>query len=161
MVFHCLRMLRQQIFFETEIYAWSYIPSLDLLLKPFIIPEYDTKLLLGSQFSYLYVEASNSDENIGNFTSKGSVWKNSAAVEQSLNPAGDRDLLLIRPSIARIEVFGDVKDGFEFGSFYEFGLDIFSRSILENYFDETGFGVRHIYEEEVQGWRFGFFGSLA
>ncbi|MCB0339604.1 MAG: hypothetical protein KDD53_08370, partial [Bdellovibrionales bacterium] len=135
-------------------------------------PSLETKLMVGlgedtstlggsSRISYVYVDASTSNENLDDFYEESWIWKNYVYYDRPLGEIKTFGNVLIRPSIGRVDTHGSARDGFEFNNFYEFGLDLVARDLSPNYFSEIGLGATYLYEDEVQGWRFGILCKLA
>lgn len=143
-----------------KIDAWTYLPSLDILLKP-KLNNHGGYILLNSNFSFLFVHAKTTNSQLGDFGENSEIWKNSIAIEQPVSLIESMSPVIFRPSFALVQIYGDAREGFEFNNFYEIGLDVFSLTIAQPYFSELGFGVRYIYEDEIQGWRFGLFGDFS
>ncbi len=140
--------------------AWSYIPSLEFALKPEISESGNSKLLVDSQISFVYIHASTSSSSADDFSDKSWVWKNSLGVETPLIDSKNSSLF-IRPQISRIDMHGAARNGFDFNNFYEIGLDLFTYDFMKNYFQTLGFGATYVYEKEIQGWRLGFFADFS
>jgi hypothetical protein len=140
--------------------TWIYQPSLEVMLKP-KLNERGGLVLLKTNYSFLFSNATTSNSRLGDFSEKSSIWKNTIAIEQPITFIHNSPPVVFRPGFALVEIFGDAKDGFDLNNFYEIGLDIFSLSIGEPLFSELGIGFRYIFEDEITGWRFGFFGDLS
>ncbi|MCI5066535.1 hypothetical protein MRY87_12495 [bacterium] len=143
-----------------DVDTWSYIPSLELLARPEVADD-GGRVIAGSKVSFVYVNASTSNGEISDFSSDSWITKTQLGYEQPLSFGEKKDSLLLRPMVGRVDLHGSARNGFELNNFYEIGLDILTRTFAEEYFREVGFGVTYITEQEIQGWRFGFFGSLA
>ena len=142
-----------------DVDAWSYIPSLEGVYRQ-KVREGDDAIILRSRLSYIYVDASTSNSNIDNFSDESWILKNSVQYEHGVSLGGAINELKLRPSISRVDMHGAARDGFEFNNFYEFGLNLISSEFLTQYFREIGIGSTYVYEQQVQGWRFGLFGKL-
>ena len=143
-----------------DIDTWSYLPSLEFAVKP-KLDDHGSRLLLSSKISYLYLRATTSNADVGDFNEESWIWKNRLALEQPLELGQGIVPIVVRPSVARVDMHGSARDGFEFNNIYEFGLDLFTRETANKYFAEIGIGATYIYEDEVKGWRFGLIGKLA
>ncbi|MCB0329841.1 MAG: Solitary outer membrane autotransporter beta-barrel domain [Bdellovibrionales bacterium] len=142
-----------------DVNTWSYIPSLEALVQPEVADDGGV-LLVRSKLSYVYVNASTSNSNISSFSSDSWVARNQIAYEQPLSIFETKNNFIVRPGIGRVDLHGAARDGFEFNNFYEFSMDLLSREIASDYFQEIGLGATYVHEQEIQGWRFGVFGSL-
>lgn len=143
-----------------DIRAWSYIPSVQGILRQKLADD-GAVGLFRTQASYVYVNASASGSSLGDFTDDSWVWKNSLVYEQPFRLGSSESDIIVSPKIGRVDFRGAARNGFSFNNFYEVGVDVLSRSVATQYLKEVGFGITYAYEDEFQGWRFGFFGELA
>ncbi len=140
--------------FVPEIESMTYIPSLQVSWRQ-VLADDGGALILDSKLSYLYVDAKSSKGTLGDFSDHSWIWRSRIAYEQ---PIGD---LLLRPNLARMDAYGAARDGFGFNSFYELGTELVSRKAGIKLLSEVGASVTYVYEEEIQGWRFGILGKFA
>ncbi len=146
--------------FSPSLNTWTYIPSLEILLKN-ALNDRGRKALVSTHLSYLYVRATTSSVDLRDFSEKSLVWKNTVSLEEPVELFEKSEPVFFRPSFALVQLFGDARDGFDFNHFFESGLDVFSMSVGEPYFSELGFGIRYIFADEITGWRFGLFGDFS
>ncbi len=142
-----------------DINAMSYIPSLQIRYEP-VLGENGQRILLSSRISYLYINGASSSPILDDFSDDSWISKNAFRLEIPIEDIEALGKVLFRPGMARVDMHGAARDGFGFNNFYEYGLEAASNSILDSYFSEVGFELVYLYESEVQGWRFGFFGDF-
>lgn len=143
-----------------DIYTWTYLPSLELMFQP-KVENLPGRLSIGSRLSYIYVDAQSSKSSLSDFYSESWVMRNVLAFEAPLQCVFTGHEFFMRPLLARVDVYGDARDGFGLNNFYETGVDVLSRNLLSNIFSELGFGFRYVFEDEISGWRLGLFGDFS
>ncbi len=144
-----------------DVDTWTYIPSLELLQRIDLGEQQKSSLILNSQISLVYVDASTSSRAVDDFSEQSWVWKNSVAFEDLFTPHESLGTLVFRPELTRVDNHGSSRDGLGFNNFYEFQVRVLSREVLTSVFQELGFGASYLYEKEIQGWRFGIVGRLS
>lgn len=142
-----------------EIDAWSYLPSLEVQLQPFA-EEDRAQPIFATHLTYLYVDAESITSSLSDFESESWIWRNTLSLETSSSWCEALGEVFLRPEVARVDLYGDARDGFALNNFYELGLDVFSRTLGESLFAELGIGLRYVFEDEIHGWRVGVFGDF-
>lgn len=143
-----------------DIDSWSYIPSLEGEYKEFLTTD-GSAILIKSMISLIATEASTSNSNLTNFSDQSWLWRNRLSYDHLLSAAEQNNKYWIRPSLARIDIHGAARNGFEFNNFYEMGIELVAQGIEPELFSEISFGATYVYEDEIQGWRIGLLASLA
>jgi hypothetical protein len=146
--------------FIPDVDAWTYLPSLEAVVRQ-EVSENGPLFAFSSRISYLFVDASTSRETLDDFSDKSWIWKNSISYEQPVQVGESFGKVYVRPTVGRVDIYGAARTGFEFSNFYEFGLDLLSRSVAPDYLKEVGLTATYVYEKEVQGWRLGVIVHLA
>ena len=137
-----------------DVNSWSYIPSIDSEIYLDLSGDGEG-IILGSNISYLYVDAEPSNSNIDDFTSDSWFIRNSIGYQVPLGGVDELGVFILHPSISRVDFHGSARDGFGFNNFYEYGIELFRRGETFDIFSQFGFGITYIHEDEVEGWRVG------
>lgn len=131
--------------------VWSFIPSVELNYSE-QVSERDARLGYDTRLSFIYLE---SDPNLGtidSFSDRSWIWRNAVYYEYPFSWESLGTELVLRPNIARVDVHGSARDGFEFNNFYEAGVELVDQDLESAWFSELGVGATYVYEKEVQGW---------
>ncbi|MCB0334660.1 MAG: Solitary outer membrane autotransporter beta-barrel domain [Bdellovibrionales bacterium] len=139
--------------------VWSFLPSTEVKYQD-VVTQGGASLAFKTKLTFVYNESKASRDSVADSYSRSWIWRNTLLWEQPVTIGSD-DSVRLRPNIARVDIRGAARDGFEFNNFYEIGADLVSKKIAPEVFNEFGVGITYVYESEFQGWVLGILAKLA
>lgn len=135
--------------------AYSYISSIEGQLRKDLCDN-GSILSINTNLSFLYVDAASSQDKVDDFSDHSWIWRSRVSYEQPFTLSDYIGELFLRPGFARVDLYGAAKGGFGLRDFYEFSLDLITKSVATDYLSEVGIGATYLYKGDLQGWRVGF-----